>query len=106
MTAAARIEEAFDALGAKDADGDPFRAHRFEVPYCDHKGNPKTTTLYEAIKGDLLCPDTEAISAALFKVLEESNCPHVQALRNVMCSQWVRSHADELEAAYDLEAAA
>jgi hypothetical protein len=106
MTAAARIEEAFDLLGTKDVHGKPFQALHIDVPYCDHKGRAKTTTLYEAIADDLLCPDTAAISAALFKVLEQSPCVLVQALRDTLCSQWVRSHADELEAAYAEEAAA
>jgi hypothetical protein len=104
---ARRIEAAFAQLGnGRDDSGNPIQALHIDLPYCDYKGRPHTTTLHEAIADDLLCPDTAAISAALFKVLEESNCPHVQALRNVMCSQWVRSHADELEAAYAEEAAA
>jgi hypothetical protein len=104
MTAAARIEEAFDALGTKYTSGEPIPARHLDVPYC-RKGRARTMTVHEAIEeliGDFETP----VAEAMFKVLQESDCPHVKALRSVMCSQWVRSHADELEAAYAEEAAA
>jgi hypothetical protein len=104
MTAAARIEEAFAALNTVDFKGEPVQALHIPVPYCDYKGRAKTTTLYEVIE-ELLGDFQKPVAEAMFKVLQESDGPHVQALRSVMCSQWVRSHADELEAAYDLEAA-
>jgi hypothetical protein len=100
---ARRIEEAFDLLGTKDVHGKPFQALHIDVPYY-RKGRARTMALHDAIEeliGDFETP----VANALFKVLQESDCPHVKALRSVMCSQWVRSHADELEAAYDLEAA-
>jgi hypothetical protein len=106
MNAAARIEEAFAELGTgKDDSGKPIQALHIDVPYCDHKGRAKTTNVHEAV-AELLADFQKPVREAMFKVLQESDCPHVRALRSVMCSQWVRSHADELEAAYDLEAAA
>jgi hypothetical protein len=105
MTAAARIEEAFGLLGTKDVHGRPQEAVYLDLPYCDYKGRAKTTNVHEAV-AELLADFQKPVREAMFKVLEESNCPHVQALRSVMCSQWVRSHADELEAAYAEEAAA
>jgi hypothetical protein len=104
MTAAARIEEAFDALNTVDFKGEPVEAAHIGVPYY-RKGRARTMGLHDAIEeliGDFETP----VANALFKVLQESDCPHVKALRSVMCSQWVRSHADELEAAYAEEAAA
>jgi hypothetical protein len=105
MNAAARIEEAFDALGTvMDRDGKWLTAPYIDVPFCDYKGRAGKTSLHDVIV-ELLADGQKPVMEAVFTMLAESTCPHVRALRHLMCSQWVRSHADELEAAWDVEAA-
>lgn len=90
-----RIEEAFDLLGNKDAQGNPIRAMSISVPFKQWRGGVSECAMSEAIS-EMVEPDSD-VFAALLRVLEESRCEHVKALRKELSAEWVRRHADAID---------